>query len=578
MKRLLVVAIVAAAGPALLRAQAPHPGDTSAAVVPAPDTRLPRTHAPEPTAPAITARDLMTRLYVFADDSMMGRAAGTIGNVKGTTYIGREVERLGLTPAGDSGTFFQTIPLMTRTVDSSSVLTVAGVPLTYGAEWAVYGGGGDSLWMPDLQVLYGGAAGDSMTIPPARMRGRLLVIDLSQGGGRGGMRGARALEASGATVALVVPERYLAFAARPRAFVADPTAGPARADRPTLFLTAAAAAKLFDAPLGELHQGDSGRTAGLAVRVRVEPYPFPSRNVVAILPGSDPVRRHEYVAIGAHNDHIGVTARPVDHDSLRIFNHLVRPGGAEDAGNQATPEQQAAVNRELAAFRAAHPGSMRPDSIDNGADDDGSGSVSVLEIAQYLASVEPRPKRSMLFVWHVGEERGLLGSRYFTDHPTVPRDSIVAQLNMDMVGRGDAWDETGKTKTGVPLHGGPGYLQIVGSRRLSTELGDLIERVNAEDRHGLTFDYSMDADRHPMNIYCRSDHYMYARYGIPIAFFTTGGHSDYHQVTDEPQYIDYEHMARVDRLVADVALHLANLDHRPVVDHPRPDPNGRCQQ
>ena len=124
-------------------------------------------------------------------------------------------------------------------------------------------------------------------------------------------------------------------------------------------------------------------------------------------------------------------------------------------------------------------------------------------------------------------------------------DSIVAQLNMDMVGRGAAADIPG---------GGPNYLQLVGSRRLSTELGDIVEQVNREGNHNLKFDYSIDADGHPANIYCRSDHYEYARYGIPITFFTTGLHSDYHQVSDEPQYIDYVHMSRVANLVADNQL------------------------
>ena len=113
----------------------------------------------------------------------------------------------------------------------------------------------------------------------------------------------------------------------------------------------------------------------------------------------------------------------------------------------------------------------RVDSINNGADDDGTGTVSVLEIAEAFATATARPKRSILFVWHAGEEKGLWGSMYFTDHPTVPRDSIVAQLNMDMVGRGAAADVTGESKTGELLHGGAGYLQLVGSRRLSTELG-----------------------------------------------------------------------------------------------------------
>jgi Zn-dependent M28 family amino/carboxypeptidase len=189
-----------------------------------------------------------------------------------------------------------------------------------------------------------------------------------------------------------------------------------------------------------------------------------------------------------------------------------------------------------------------------------------------------KPRRSLLFVWHNGEEAGLYGSEWYTDHPTVPRDAIVAQLNMDMVGRGSAADNTGITKEGVRYRGNPDYVALVGSRRLSTELGDLAESVNRAGKRPLSFDYLMDANGHPVNIYCRSDHYEYARYGIPIIFFTTGGHADYHQVTDEPQYIDYERLARVTQYVADLATRVGNLDHRPVVDKPKPDPKGQCVQ
>src|SRR5207248_541162 len=125
----------------------------------------------------------------------------------------------------------------------------------------------------------------------------------------------------------------------------------------------------------------------------------------------------------------------------------------------------------------------------------------------------------------------------------------------------------------------PNYLQLVGSRRLSTELGDIVEQVNKTERSPFVFDYAMDADGHPQRIYCRSDHYNYARYGIPITFFTTGGHADYHQVTDEAQYIQYPHMARVAQLVYDIGLKVANLDHRVVVDKPKPaSPFAACVQ
>src|SRR5205085_309729 len=162
-------------------------------------------------------------------------------------------------------------------------------------------------------------------------------------------------------------------------------------------------------------------SAAIAVRFDIVPVPDPARNVIGIVPGSDPKLKGEYVAIGAHNDHIGFSRSAVDHDSIRFWNHVVRPEGADDAGKQATPEQQARVDSLLARFRSEHPGRSRADSIANGADDDGSGPVAALEIAERIAALKRKPKRSILFVWHTGEEKGLLGSRYFTDHPTVPR-------------------------------------------------------------------------------------------------------------------------------------------------------------
>ncbi|HEX4574361.1 MAG TPA: M28 family peptidase [Gemmatimonadales bacterium] len=538
---------------------------------------LPLKHTPEPTVPAITARDLMTRLYIFSDDSMQGREAGTPGNVKATDYIARETRRLGLLPAGEGGTYFQTIPLKTRTFDTTSTFAVGGAPLAVYTDYLALGP--RALENPALPIVYGGDISDTtQRIPVEQASGKLVVFRASQR-----LRSLRAPPTPGgaAAVALVVldsvPRQFLGFLAGPRQFVDDPPGGPPQG-APVFLVSHAAAARMFTTPFDQLALGAAGGTAALAVRFQVEPMASPARNVVAILPGGDPKLKGEYVALGAHNDHLGVGRVPVDHDSIRIWNHIVRPEGADDGGKQPSPEQQAQVNAALAAFRAQHPGAARPDSVYNGADDDGSGSVALLEIAEHLASLKPKPKRSIVFVWHAGEEKGLLGSRFFTDHPSVPRDSIVAQLNMDMVGRGDAGDETGRTKDGVALHGAPGYLQLVGSRRLSTELGDLVERVNTEGHHNLTFDYAIDADGHPSNIYCRSDHYEYARYGIPITFFTTGLHSDYHQVTDEPEYIDYEHMARVAELVSDVAVHVANLDHRVVVDHPKPDPTAPCRQ
>jgi hypothetical protein len=546
-----------------------------ATVVPLPSTRLPRTHQPRPTSVAISAGDLMTRLYIFADDSMQGREAGTIGNVKGTAYIASELKRRGLKPAGDSGSYFQVLPFKVRSVDSNSVITAGDTRLPFGTEWG--SATAADIVMHDQPIVYGGVLGDSSFVPLDSLKGKVVVARLSPTNIQGGLGLLGQIASKSAGIMVIGPAQFLPFFTQPQQFLDAPGAasGPLGS---MIYLSDGAAARLFTAPLGTLAAGAAGKPIGIDIHVRTAPTHYPARNVVGILPGSDAKLRGEYVAIGAHTDHIGFSHAPVDHDSIRIYNHIVRPGGAEQQGARATPEQQIEVNKELAAWRAAHPGEARIDSIYNGADDDGSGTVTVLEIAERMAALRPAPKRSMLFVFHVGEEKGLLGSLYFTDHPTVSRDSIVAQLNMDMVGRGDAWDQTGADKTGKPLHGDPRLLMLVGSRRLSTELGDLVERVNTEGNHGLSFDYSFDANGHPENIYCRSDHYEYARYGIPVVFFTTGVHSDYHQVTDEPEYIDYDHMSRIASFIEDVAFRVATLDHRVVVDHAKTDPRGSCQQ
>jgi len=151
------------------------------------------------------------------------------------------------------------------------------------------------------------------------------------------------------------------------------------------------------------------------------------------------------------------------------------------------------VNAALAGIRRrTHGESARPDSIFNGADDDGTGSMAVLEIAERLATDRQHLKRSVIFVWHVGEEAGLLGSQWFTDHPTVPRESIVpAQHRHDRPRRRHRRhrDHQGLGQ----IHGDPNYVQVIGSRRVATQLGDMVEAVNLSGHHGLKFDYALDA-------------------------------------------------------------------------------------
>ena len=536
---------------------------------------------PSGNAPDITAADLRKRLFIFSDDSMLGREAGTLGNVKGTNYIAAQAAKLGLRPAGDNGTFFQQVPLVLHQPDPASKLVADGAPLTSGQDYLLlpsFGGlFGTSFTSAGTQAIYAGRLGDTTAAIPADLTvGKVVVFDAPLGpDGRptGGFNGRASLErypkAAAIAIAMLdyVPPMLTMLLNRPQTAIAGAESGPV--DRPVgMIITQQAAARMLGAAPSGLQLGAVGRAVSGMMRTVDTPTPSPARNVVAILPGSDPTLAGEYVAIGGHNDHLGVNAQPVDHDSARAaLTARWRLRGLDPEGPQLTPAQVAAIHINVDSLHRIRP--ARRDSVYNGADDDGSGAISVLELAQAFAESHPRPRRSILFVWHTGEEKGLLGSQYFTDHPTVSRDSIVAQLNMDMVGRGDSADIKG---------GGPRYLELVGSRRLSTELGDLVETVNKTEPMPFEFDYQFDANGHPENIYCRSDHYEYARYGIPIVFFTTGLHQDYHQLTDEAQYIDFDHMARVDRLVYDIAVRVADLDHRIVVDKPKPDPHGQCRQ
>jgi hypothetical protein len=216
-------------------------------------------------------------------------------------------------------------------------------------------------------------------------------------------------------------------------------------------------------------------------------------NTVGILRGSDPALRDEYLVYSAHMDHVGIT-----------------PG--------------------------------QPDSINNGADDDASGTAGVIELAEAFSRPGARPRRSILFLTVSGEEKGLWGSRYFSEHPAVPLESIVANINIDMIGRN--WADT-----------------IVAIGKEHSDLGETLERVNAEHPElGMT---AID-DRWPgERFYFRSDHYNFARKGVPILFFFNGVHEDYHQPSDEPEKIDAEKESRILRLLYYLGQEVANAPRRP---------------
>jgi hypothetical protein len=344
-------------------------------------------------------------------------------------------------------------------------------------------------------------------------------------------------------------------------------AGAADAPVAVLRITTSAANALLGKNIRSARVGDVGGTVSGTLDYQ-EVLTNYGRNVVAIVRGSDPVLRGQIVALGAHNDHVGFTT-PVDHDSLKAFNDALMKLRITNELRAVDVQQRSQVRVNMDSIRRLHP-VPRMDSVNNGADDDGSGSMAILEIAEAISKMPVKPKRTTLFVWHTGEESGLVGSAYYANNPTVPIDSVVAAINLDMVGRGRAEDMIG---------GGPTYLGAVGSRRLSIDLNREMLDVNAKQATPLNIDYRFDdptlglaVDGKPAiwagynNIYGRSDHANYANKCVPIAFFFTGLHGDYHQRTDEPQYIDYPHYAMITSFIRDLAVSVANRPLRPSLD------------
>ena len=525
------------------------------------------------TAAAITEGDLRTRIGIYAHDSMRGRKAGTADNLRSTAYIESEVRRLGLQPAGDNGTFFQAVPLIHRGPVAAARVESNGTALALWRDVIPVDAGPGTRALASSRAIFAGSLADTAKMIPSAAGANRVVIARVQPGMPFTFtvitlqRRYPQASAVGLTNADGLMTTYADYFRGGNTYMAgsqqDQTTGPDMA--PVLLVRTSALPTIFGAELDALKAGAEGST--ISGDVRFERAEMPARNVVAVLPGSDASLRGQYVALGAHSDHTGITDA-VDHDSLRAFHAAMRAAGARDPYSEIPEAARAAIRVNVDSLRRIRP--ARRDSINNGADDDASGSMALLEVAERFAASD-RPRRSLLFVWHTAEELGLYGSEWFTDHPTVPRDSIVAQVNVDMIGRGSADDVVGDA-------GGQQYLELIGARRLSRELGDIVDQVNARQSMPFRFDTTMDQPGHPEQIYCRSDHANYARFGIPVAFFSTGQHMDYHQVTDEVEYLNWPQLLRVTRLISDVAQELGNRANRPALDGAKPDPNAACRQ
>jgi hypothetical protein len=530
------------------------------------------------TEPAITERDLQRRLYLIADDSTLGRETGSEGAFKTSAYVAAEFQRLGLEPAGDNGTYFQAVPFWDVRVDPRSQLTSsAGATLRLVSDFLPASFSAPPRMFDRTAIVYAGSAGDTAEVmSPTGVAGTFVVIDVPPGVDRRSILGPFLGRYREAAAIGVVALDQLGGEQIARIRDGRPVADTSRNPRALalVWLSRLGATSLLGADPATLAPGTTvANTVSGQFDFPRAPVRWQARNVVGIVRGSDPALRNQYLSLSAHHDHVGFDHSPVDHDSLRAFNRVVRPMGADSPMRPATDDEWVRIRAMLDSLRQVH--RPRLDSIRNGADDDGSGTVAILEIAEAFARSATKPRRSVLFVSHTGEEAGLLGSRWYADHATVPIDSIVAEIDQDMIGRGTASDfPRGGTSAGSPT-----YLEVIGAKRISREFGEMLEAANARQPVPFVFDYTYDQPGHPLQYYCRADHYSYARYGIPSVAFSRGEHLDYHQVTDEAQYISYQDLARVAQMVHDGALAIANAPERPRRDVPKPaDPNAPCRQ
>ncbi len=561
-------------------------------------------------AKSIEPSELKEWLSYIASDELQGRQIYTEGLGLAAGYITQHLAEWGVKPAGEDGSYFQTVKVLgVRTTSNASVtVDVNGqkrifkdgegitFPRNMGGKQTITGDQiqfvGYGLQVPDAHIddyanidpkgkviVFIGSGPKTLPTGSARLlaarsrsaieKGAIAVIG-PPGFGRGG-RGAQsatgaqsaagaqsATGAQGAANAVGAPNTQPARGAQPgTGRGGQPDNGDfttvQRYDQPV-----APSLSAQDEFLDFLFSGSDLKYSELKAHATSQD-PIPpfalknvtltinvdadytvvrtqlTHNVVGIIPGTDPKLKDSYIAFGAHYDHVGYSQRS---GAGRGFG-----GGAGGAGG--CPGQ----TRETA---------RQGDNIYNGADDDGSGTVALMGLAKAFA-FGPKPKRSLLFVWHSGEEAGLYGSRYNADFPIVPVDKIAAQLNIDMIGRNRCDDPNEENK-----------VYIVGSDRISSELHNLNEDANASMSKPLTLDYEFNDPTDPESLYTRSDHYSYAAKGIPIIFYTTGLHRDYHYLTDEVSKIEFPKMAHITQLVYATGMKVANLDHVPARDNKGP--------
>jgi hypothetical protein len=476
-------------------------------------------------ADLITTHELKENLTILASDALEGRKTGTRGQKMAAAYISHYFQELGLS-APVNGSHYQPIDLYR--VSPADIYVKVGATRIDNYSDMFYYGSADSGGEIALDVVFVGKGTDA-DFAQVVVKDKAVAIQsdaLSFGSLSGIRKLATTVREKGAKMIFIIPNSSAAdfktFAEQLKGFFSGGNLTLTKPDGNSLnkgifFLTTAVAEKLFNTTSAKLNDAAAAPAAKkkltkvkpgkISYQVAMNVNVVKSENILGYLEGTD--KKDELVIITSHYDHIGVN-----------------PNGSGDV-------------------------------INNGADDDGSGTVSVLQIAKAFVQAKKEgrgPRRSILFMTVTGEEQGLFGSEYYSEHPVFPLEKTVVDLNIDMVGRRD------------PEHKDkPDYVYVIGSDKLSSELHEINERNN-KTYTKLDFDYLYNDENHPTNLYKRSDHWNFAKKGIPIAFFFDGIHEDYHQVTDEVSKIEFDLLAKRAKIVFYTAWEVANRDGRLVVD------------
>lgn len=472
-----------------------------------PGSQLTADAAKQQANAVITPAELRLFLEYIASDALEGRNTPSTGLNAASEFIAFNLKRFGVKPGGDNGTYFQKLKLVKSSFKADGTSILAGNRSFKLDEDFILSQGnagsfaGPALYIPksadgvnvEGKIVFLGSDVDFSTDRKLLKKGALVVFhDAGEGG-----------------------DSWKGYVAGRKAFGGYQPEERASGEKGARgMMPHDVMAKI----VGTAMSSDATTPIETEVKVSVAQNQDAvyTQNVVGIVEGSDPVLKDEYIAIGAHYDHLGMKA------------------------------------------------TGSGDRIYNGADDDGSGTVSILNIAEAAGTAKEKPKRSMIFVWHCGEEKGLWGSEYFTSHPTVDKSKIVTQLNIDMVGRSK---KPGDTKAANKTLTGPNDIYVIGTTMMSTRLGQIVHQTN-DGYLKLGYDPQYDSPNDPNRFFFRSDHYNYAKNGIPICFWFDGEHEDYHQVSDEVSKIDFEKMSKVARTVFLTAVVVANEPTRPAVDKP----------